>query len=779
MRPIDWIARTGRMALSCGLLAGLLGAVQAAEIRDNFDDGDAAGWTVYDVFASAGVVSRFDPIGGGLRIVTTNSPAVAFGPVVGGLVRTQANWADFTVKVDFRNWTQGAGTNTTVGVLGRVSFPTATTVNAYMATVYTGRLPFVQRGYPVSPVLLIERLDGSVKNNFGFEILPDLDPEKTYTLEFSGEGRSFLARLYEAGRPDRTLALTRADDNSATIHTSGAVGILAMNRDTTAGFPDGPVQATFDNFEANDSGLFVAPEPPQIAPVFADDFNDGDDRGWVRVDPYRAQGVTNAFDLSGGVYRMSSPPAPATNRIGQVGAYVDGANWSDFRTSVDFTGWTVASTTNLYITLTGRFTPGVGGTNDFYGLRVVHGGSALLTGTSASPFLTIDRWKGGVRSTFSIGTLPALQSSQWYRMVFEGRGSFLRGWLYSLSDLTRPICFVAIEDRELKTGSVGLMLLDRFGVNRSARSSGTSLAWDNFQAWGVQKVEDPFADGNDAGWQHYEPFGLVGVKGGFAVEDGAYRVSHPPSPFPALAPAVVGALRDDVNWSDFDFEVDVSGWGTGARVSSSVLLAARSSRNADGTVNGYGLTFSPTATPELEATGLFTLAGLTIDVIQGSRPAGASLSFGSLPTLDPAKWYRLRFTGRGTLLTGEVRERGNADILAMVQARDSRRYAGGIGLVALDRAGLGGIANNGVTVLFDNVVAAGVDALAPVDPELNLVSTVSLDWPATVLGWALETAGAVEGPWQSAGVTPTLVGGRATAVVPVGGGAQFFRLRKP
>lgn len=779
MRPIDWIARTGRMALSCGLLAGLLGAVRAAEIRDNFDDGDMAGWTVYDVFASAGVVSGFDPIGGGLRIVTTNSPAVAFGPVVGGLVRTEANWADFTVKVDFKGWSQTEGTNATVGVLGRVSFPTPTTVNGYMATVYTGRLPFVQRAYPVNPVLLIERVDGSLKANFGFESLPDLDPAKTYTLEFSGEGRRFTARLYEAGRPDRLMSVLRANDNAASVHTSGGVGFLVMNRNTVAGFPDGPVQATFDNFEAKDSAEFVPPAAPQIVPVFSDNFDDGDDLGWVRVDPYRAQGVTNVFDLSAGTYRMASPPAPSTNRVGQVGAYVAGANWADFRTSVDFTGWTVAAETNQYITLTGRFTPGTGGTNDFYGLRVIHGGSALIPGTSPTPFMVIDRWKGGVRSTFSSATLPTLDPGQGYRMVFEGRGSFLRGWLYSMADLTRPLNFVAIEDRELKAGSVGLMLLDRFGVNRSTRSSGTGLIWDNFQAWGLQMVEDTFADGNDAGWQHYEPFGVLGVKGGFAVEDGAYRVSHPPSPFPALAPAVVGALRDEVNWSDFDFEVDVSGWGTGARVSSAVLLAARSSRNADGTVNGYGLTFSPTATPELEATGLFTLAGLTIDVIQGSRPAGASLSFGSLPTLDPAKWYRLRFTGRGTLLTGEVRERGSADILAMVQARDSRRYAGGIGLVALDRAGLGGIANNGVTVLFDNVVAAGVDALAPVDPELNLVSTVSLDWPATVLGWALETAGVLEGPWQSAGVTPTLVGGRATAVVPVGGGAQFFRLRKP
>ena len=53
-------------------------------------------------------------------------------------------------------------------------------------------------------------------------------------------------------------------------------------------------------------------------------------------------------------------------------------------------------------------------------------------------------------------------------------------------------------------------------------------------------------------------------------------------------------------------------------------------------------TFSPTATPELESTGLFTLAGLTIDVIQGSRPAGASpFSWAGLKRsgdLSPAWW---------------------------------------------------------------------------------------------------------------------------------------------
>lgn len=766
-------------SLACLLLAGLAciqSPLRAAEIIDDFSDNDIAEWTRFDVFQGAGVVGTYTAGAGAVRIRTGLTPAPAFGPAVAGLVRTNVNWTNFTVRADFSGWTQVPDTNTVVGIAGRARLVTPVSADGYVAFVYLGRAAVSPLNWPQNPLLVIQRLDASQSSLLDFVPLPDLDPARAYTLEFSGEGSRLSARVHEAGLPDRLIGMIATTDAR---HASGGFGIVTINREGFTGLTHGVVEASFDNFVARDSGQFTPPQPVTRVPTVVDDFSDGDDRGWTRLDPHRGVGTTNSFSVTSGAYRMSSPAPSVNTAVGQVGAYLAGARWDNFGASVEFTGWNAVTQTNIFIMLTARFTERPKGSNDFYALRVVHGPTPLIPNVAQNPFLAIDRWIEGNRLTLTLAPLPSLDPSQTYRMVFEGQGTFLRGWLYSTANPSVPLAFLGAEDRQLARGSVGLLAMDRFGAARRPAGSGTQIVWDNFRAWGVQNLSDDFSDGNDAGWNRYEPFAPLGIRGTFAIEGGAYRFSHGPSPLPSVAPAIVGGFQDAPDWSDFDIEAEVSGWSTGAGASAGIVVAARTSRNADGTVNAYGLSLSPSPTTVQPGGTVFPEPGLTIDVIESSKPARASLALATLPPLDPSRWYVLRFRGFGPLLQGEVRERGSSQVLARVVAQDTGRYSGGFGLVAYDRAALAGSANNGVSALFDNVRASGLDILPPNAPGLVITPTLTLEWPAAAMEWRLESASSPDGPWTPSGAGLRLEGQKAVTTVPVGSGPQFFRLRQP
>jgi hypothetical protein len=59
-------------------------------------------------------------------------------------------------------------------------------------------------------------------------------------------------------------------------------------------------------------------------------------------------------------------------------------------------------------------------------------------------------------------------------------------------------------------------------------------------------------------------------------------------------------------------------------------------------------------------------------------------------------------------------------------------------------------------------------------------TTVTLSWPATMLGYHLESAGDLNGNWTAA-VFPvqTNLSDRIATTVPMGGESRFFRLREP
>ncbi len=62
-------------------------------------------------------------------------------------------------------------------------------------------------------------------------------------------------------------------------------------------------------------------------------------------------------------------------------------------------------------------------------------------------------------------------------------------------------------------------------------------------------------------------------------------------------------------------------------------------------------------------------------------------------------------------------------------------------------------------------------------PTLAIAPAVLVSWPGEDVGWTVESATGVDGPWAASGATPFAQQGRHSIAVPTDGERRFFRLR--
>lgn len=209
------------------------------------------------------------------------------------------------------------------------------------------------------------------------------------------------------------------------------------------------------------------------------------------------------------------------------------------------------------------------------------------------------------------------------------------------------------------------------------------------------QISDDFNDGNDSAnptWTRYAPLG-----GSFTFPGGnTYRFQAPVSPSPGtVGPGRVASYLNNSNLSTFSISVDLVDWNNS--LNQAVGSLARLANVGPGTTTGYALTYAPTQH--------------TMDItrITNESPTGGGL--GSAPvTLDPAKDYRLVFSGSGNAFTGVVYDL--ADLSTPVQivngSDPNNTYSEGFpGLLVFDNSGGTGTGD----ATFDNFVAA--DSLVP------------------------------------------------------------------
>jgi hypothetical protein len=204
--------------------------------------------------------------------------------------------------------------------------------------------------------------------------------------------------------------------------------------------------------------------------VLADNFNDGNDTGWMRYDPLVGFGAGGAWSFPNGAYRIQTPtPSPDPGALGppRAGSVIESDVYEDFFVSVDVVDWD--ETLDQAFGILARVnTPGLGTTSGYAFSYSTHADS----GNSS---MDLSRVTGEAAANIVPAFGLVLEPGRTYRFEFEGRGATLEGRVYDLADLVNPMLVATAEDGVYDSGSNGLFVFDN--------SDGTGTAdatFDNF-----------------------------------------------------------------------------------------------------------------------------------------------------------------------------------------------------------------------------------------------------------------------------------------------------------
>jgi hypothetical protein len=227
-------------------------------------------------------------------------------------------------------------------------------------------------------------------------------------------------------------------------------------------------------------GALLWAVPFARAQAIADNFNDGNDAGWTRVNP-----LGNAiYTFPGGSsYRLQAPISPDTGTFGpaRAGAVRTDTSFGDFTITVDLVDWDNSSSTHQAIGIIARAGQLGAGTTDGYFLHYDPFGSS---GQSRL-------WIDGITDEMPFGSasvaMSPLNAGLDYRLEFLGVGSSLTGRIYALSNLSTVLYEVVWSDATYLSGYAGLLVADQ-GALASGNQSGDAT-FDNFSA--VAAIPEP------------------------------------------------------------------------------------------------------------------------------------------------------------------------------------------------------------------------------------------------------------------------------------------------
>ncbi len=197
-----------------------------------------------------------------------------------------------------------------------------------------------------------------------------------------------------------------------------------------------------------------------------DDFDDGDDAGWTRLNPLAEFGGSATFSFPGGnSYRVQAGTSPDPGALGQgrSGALREDVDHTAFRVSVDIVAVNAALEQDIGI-LARVTSPGLGTLNGYSATIDTDEGIAYLS--------RVDGEQPSILETVEV----SLDAAKDYRMVFHGyQGQFLVEF-FEVADLTAPIGTMSGFDDFYPEGSTGL-----FGSAGIADGT-VDVTFDNFSA---------------------------------------------------------------------------------------------------------------------------------------------------------------------------------------------------------------------------------------------------------------------------------------------------------
>lgn len=222
--------------------------IRAQTIVDNFDDGNATGWTLANPLGNA---NYSFPGGTSFRIQAPISPDPGtVGPARAGAIRTDTTLGDFTITVDLVDWDNSSSTHQAIGIIARAAQIGAGTTDGYF-------LHYDPYGSSGHSRLWIDGLTDETPFVNNSVAMSPLDPAQDYRLEFIGAGDLLTGRIYALN--NLTTVLYEVTLSDATYLT-GYAGLLVSDQGALQ-TGNQSADATFDNFSA----VAAVPEPSTYA----------------------------------------------------------------------------------------------------------------------------------------------------------------------------------------------------------------------------------------------------------------------------------------------------------------------------------------------------------------------------------------------------------------------------------------------------------------------------------------------------------------------------------
>lgn len=265
---------SGPFFWSCILLSGLLLLYPDTTWgqRDDFNDGDDAGWTHYDPIAMTGypgVGSWTFPGGNTLRIQTSVSPApLVVGPGRAGSLRTDVTYTDFYMTADLISW--DTNLDQAIGLVARMH-----DLGPGMSDGYALTYQVPDHDIDITRFTNEDPADGELTLEGDDAVT--LEQGHSYRFVFIGVGETLIARIYELPMGPFPMVDVLARDAS---FVSGYCGLL--NFDNSGG--TGTTDTTWDNYVAMER------EPPRMEFTFIPSFPELDIRWPTNATGYILEG---------------------------------------------------------------------------------------------------------------------------------------------------------------------------------------------------------------------------------------------------------------------------------------------------------------------------------------------------------------------------------------------------------------------------------------------------------------------------------------------------------
>ncbi len=207
-----------------------------------------------------------------------------------------------------------------------------------------------------------------------------------------------------------------------------------------------------------------------------DDFNDGNDTGWTRLDPIGE--IINSpyagYQVQSGLYRLSCDPTPDPQAgPARVASYRADQVYGDFLVVVDVVSWNAALDQAIGILARVQANPGPGATSGY-----------SLNYQPVDQDIEINRLTGETPFNLMRVTLN-LPPGDSYRFVFQGRGNQLTAAVFNLAEPLLPLVTLSATDGAYSAGYCGLFAFD---------ASGTGAVNATFDSYGAGPALIPALD---------------------------------------------------------------------------------------------------------------------------------------------------------------------------------------------------------------------------------------------------------------------------------------------